>query len=114
MIHLYSFIAHDLSVVEHLSHEVAVMYAGKIVEFAPVEEIFSSPLHPYTQALISAREDRKTRERYAMKGEIISPINPPRGCRLRKRCPRSKRICSEQEPELINVGNEHFVSCLAL
>jgi oligopeptide/dipeptide ABC transporter ATP-binding protein len=108
----YLFIAHDLNVVKHLSNEVAVMYAGKIVEFASVEEIFGSPLHPYTHALISTRlADRKERKRYAMKGEIISPINPPRGCRLQKRCPRYKPICSELEPEFKDLGQEHYVAC---
>jgi len=111
----YLFISHDLSVVEHISNEVAVMYAGKIVEFASVEEIFGSPLHPYTQALISSRfEDRKAREKYAMKGEIISPINPPRGCRLQKRCPQSQPHCSELEPELKDLGSGHYVACLKI
>jgi len=109
----YLFISHDLSVVEHISNEVAVMYAGKIVEFASVEEIFGSPFHPYTQALISSRfEDREAREQYAMKGEIISPINPPRGCRLQKRCPQSRPRCSELEPELEDRGSGHYAACL--
>ncbi len=108
----YLFISHDLSVVEHISSEVAVMYAGKIVEFASTEIIFTSALHPYTKALISSRfEDRKLRERYAMKGEIISPINPPRGCRLQKRCPQSMPLCSELEPELKEIENQHYVAC---
>jgi len=107
----YLFIAHDLSVVEHLSNDVAVMYAGKIVEIAPVEQIFGSPLHPYTQALITTREERKVRLRHAMKGEIISPINPPEGCRLQKRCPRCMPLCSDIEPELKDQGHEHFVAC---
>lgn len=109
----YLFISHDLSVVEHISNEVAVMYAGKIVEFAPTEEIFGFPLHPYTKALISSRfEDRKEREQYAMKGEIISPINPPRGCRLQKRCPQNKALCSELEPELKDMGRGHYAACI--
>ncbi len=107
----YLFIAHDLAVVEHLSSQVAVMYAGKIVELASVEETFDSPLHPYTQALITTRKDRRERERYAMKGEIISPINPPQGCRLQKRCPRVKPVCSEVEPELRDAGSHHQVAC---
>lgn len=109
----YLFISHDLVVVKHISNDVAVMYAGKIVELASTEEIFDSPLHPYTRALLSSRfEDRKEREKYAMKGEIISPINPPHGCRLQKRCPQSQPCCSELEPELKDVGNGHYVACL--
>jgi oligopeptide/dipeptide ABC transporter ATP-binding protein len=109
----YLFISHDLSVVEHISNDVAVMYAGKIVEFAPTEQIFNSPLHPYTQALITSRfGDRKERERYSMKGEIISPINPPSGCRLQRRCPQHQGKCSEIEPELRDLGNGHYVACL--
>jgi oligopeptide/dipeptide ABC transporter ATP-binding protein len=108
----YLFISHDLSVVEHISNEVAVMYAGKIVEFAPAKEIFASPLHPYTQALITARfGDRKEREKYSMKGEIMSPINPPKGCRLQGRCPQPQGKCSEIEPELRDLGNGHYVAC---
>ena len=108
----YLFISHDLSVVEHISNTVAVMYLGKIVEFAPTEEIFRDPLHPYTKALISSRfEDRKEREKYAMKGEIISPINPPAGCRLQKRCPQFKPQCADLEPELKDWGNGHLVAC---
>jgi oligopeptide/dipeptide ABC transporter ATP-binding protein len=111
----YLFISHDLSVVEHISNNVAVMYAGKIVEFAPVEQIFNSALHPYTKALISSRfEDRREREKYAMKGEIISPINPPPGCRLQRRCPQAGPHCAESQPELKEVGNNHFVSCLKI
>ena len=109
----YLFISHDLSVVEHISNDVAVMYAGNIVEFASTEEIFGNPIHPYTKALISSRfEDRKEREKYAMRGEIISPINPPEGCRLQKRCPQHGPHCSNLPPKLIDVGNNHYVACL--
>jgi oligopeptide transport system ATP-binding protein len=108
----YLFISHDLGVVEHISNDVAVMYAGRIMELGPVEEIFNSPLHPYTQALISSRfEERKEREKYAMAGEIISPINPPPGCRLQKRCPQCLAKCSESEPQLRDLGSGHFVAC---
>ncbi len=108
----YLFISHDLSVVKHISNDVAVMYAGKIVELASTEEIFHSPLHPYTRALISSRfEDRQERQRYALQGEIISPINPPPGCRLQRRCPGFQPRCAQQEPELRDVGKEHYVAC---
>ncbi len=109
----YLFISHDLGVIYHISDEVAVMYAGQIVEFAAVNEIFSYPIHPYTKALISSRfEDREGRAKYAMKGEILSPINPPKGCRLQKRCPQYEGKCSELEPELRDMGNGHYVACL--
>ena len=108
----YLFISHDLGVVQHVSNEVAVMYAGKIAEFANVEEIFSKPLHPYTKALITSREEnRRERGKYALKGELISPINPSAGCRLQKRCPRAQNICSEMEPPLRDVGHGHKVAC---
>jgi oligopeptide/dipeptide ABC transporter ATP-binding protein len=108
----YLFISHDLGVVYHISDDVAVMYAGQIVEFASVDEIFRSPIHPYTKALISSRfEDREDRVRQALKGEILSPINPPKGCRLQKRCPQYGKDCSELEPELKDLGNGHFVAC---
>ena len=99
--------------VEHISNEVAVMYAGRIVESGIAEAIFGAPIHPYTQALISARfEDRKAREKFAMRGEIISPINPPRGCRLQKRCPRALPACADQDPQLEDHGGGHVVACL--
>jgi oligopeptide transport system ATP-binding protein len=111
----YLFISHDLSVVEHISDDVAVMYAGHIVEIAPVKEIFGSPLHPYTKAVSSSRfEDRKEREQYAMRGEIISPINPPAGCRLQKRCPQHGPNCAESQPQLKDMGNDHYVACFKI
>jgi len=108
----YLFISHDLGVVEHISNEVAVMYAGRIVEYSSTAEIFSSALHPYTQSLISARfGDRNERQRYSMKGEIVSPINPPKGCRLQRRCPFRSEQCIDNEPELREISEGHFVAC---
>ncbi len=108
----YLFISHDLSVVEHISDQVAVMYTGKIMELGPVREIFETPLHPYTKALISARfEDKRVRKQYAMQGEILSPINPPPGCRLQKRCPQRTERCAVEESPLQEVGSGHYVAC---
>lgn len=112
----YVFIGHDLSVVRHISHDVAVMYLGKIVEITSSDELYSNPLHPYTQALISAvpipnpRIDR-ARERIILKGEIPSPINPPAGCGFSTRCPYADDRCREQEPIFHNVGAGHFAAC---
>jgi oligopeptide/dipeptide ABC transporter ATP-binding protein len=108
------FIAHDLSVVEHVSDRIAVMYVGKIVEMAETEEVLGHPLHPYTEALISAvpPADPDVRlNRIILPGEVPSPANPPTGCVFHPRCCYAKNLCSEKEPELIEVKPHHYVSC---
>ncbi len=110
----YIFITHDLSVVRHFSDDIAVMYLGRMVEKAPAEELFKNPLHPYTQALLSAIPnpdiDKKT-ERIILKGELTSPIEPPPMCRFAKRCSQCIDCCSEKEPQLKEVLPGHYVSC---
>lgn len=110
----YLFITHDLSVVHHFSDDIAVMYLGKLFEKAPSDDLFQRPLHPYTQALLSAipvpsLHNRK--ERIIMKGEITSPINPPKACRFAARCPYATERCLKEEPELRDMGNGHSVAC---
>jgi oligopeptide transport system ATP-binding protein len=110
----YLFISHDLSVVKHISHRVAVMYLGKIVEVASTEKLYQSPRHPYTRALLSAVPvpDPKHQETLiALTGEIPSPINPPSGCRFRTRCYLVQEICSQQEPPLREIIPAHFAAC---
>ncbi|MGL5544987.1 MAG: oligopeptide/dipeptide ABC transporter ATP-binding protein, partial [Cetobacterium sp.] len=112
----YLFIAHDLSMVKHISDRVGIMYLGKLVEISESDSVYNTPLHPYTQALLSAipipdPDISLKKERIILEGDIPTPINPSAGCRFKTRCPKVSEKCHEEEPQLIEVKKNHKVAC---
>ncbi len=110
----YLFIAHDLAVVEHISDHVAVMYLGRIVEYADKKTLFRDPQHPYTEALLSAApipDPTVRREKIILQGDVPSPINPPKGCHFHTRCPYAEERCRVETPVLKDLGGGHTVAC---
>lgn len=112
----YLFIAHDLSMVKYISHRIAVMYLGRIVELTSSKDLYANPMHPYTQGLLSAipipdPHVEAQRRRIIPKGNVPSPIDPPTGCYFRTRCPHAMEVCAKEAPELTEMGNEHLVAC---
>jgi oligopeptide/dipeptide ABC transporter ATP-binding protein len=110
----YLFVSHDLGVVEHIGHRIAVMYLGKIVELADKETLFKAPQHPYSQALIAAApvpNPRARREKLVIEGDVPSPLNPPAGCRFHTRCPFAVDRCRSEEPQLKRLADGHLVAC---
>jgi len=112
----YLFIAHDLSVVKHISDRVAVMYLGKLAELADRDELYNNPMHPYTQSLLSAVPIadpviEEKRQRIILEGDVPSPANPPKGCNFSTRCPRVMDICHEEDPEFKDMGGGHWAAC---
>jgi len=109
----YLYISHDLSTVKYMCDRVAVMYVGKLVELASVKDLYNNPQHPYTEALMSAIPipGRRREDRIILKGNVPTPIDPPRGCRFNPRCQYSEPKCTKEDPELIEIKKEHFVAC---
>jgi oligopeptide/dipeptide ABC transporter ATP-binding protein len=112
----YGFVAHDLSVVRHVSDRIMVLYLGKVMEVSPAEELYHKPIHPYTSALLGAipipdPEENRARERTMVTGEPPNPINPPSGCRFHTRCPRATDVCREVEPQLSEYQGGHLAAC---
>ncbi|MDX0601876.1 ATP-binding cassette domain-containing protein [Sinorhizobium medicae] len=112
----YLFIAHDLAIVRHISHRVAIMYAGRIVEIAPRQAIYERPIHPYTEALLSAvpvanPKLQRARRRIVPPGESVDITNPPKGCRFHPRCPLASNRCRKEEPQLLRKSGDHFAAC---
>jgi len=110
----YLFIAHDLSVIGQVSDRIAVMYLGKIIELADRTELFAHPLHPYTEALLSAvhvPDPHQKRKRIFLQGEVPSPVEPPPGCSFHTRCPKVMKVCSQEEPALKPLNGSHLISC---